>query len=78
MEVIIDGVKYVPVMEANANMEAIARGLIYSFWGEACNKSTLPEKMEGLTVRVFDDGKGEPIENVLADIARELGKPNCI
>lgn len=74
MKVVIDGVRYVPVVEANANMEAIARGLIYQFWGEAGEGKELAEKMEGLRVRVFDDGEGEPIESVLADIARELNK----
>ncbi len=75
MEVIINGMRYVPVTEANPNMKAIARGLLASFWGSVSDND-LAEKMEGITVRVFDDGKGEPIEKVLADIAEELAKQN--
>jgi hypothetical protein len=74
VEVIIDGVRYVPVTEANPNMEAIAAGLISSFWGEVGRGDDLAEKMEGLTVRVYDDGDGDSLESVLADIARELAK----
>ena len=33
MDVMIDGVRYVPAIEANSNMRAIARGLIADFWG---------------------------------------------
>jgi hypothetical protein len=74
MEVIIDGVRYVPVVEANPNMEAIAAGLVANFWGYVGRGEELKRQMERLTVRVFDDGVGEPIESVLADIARELQK----
>jgi hypothetical protein len=74
VEVIIDGVRYVPVVEANPNMEAIAAGLISSFWGEVGRGEDLAKKMEGLTVRVYDDGVGDSLESVLADIARELQK----
>lgn len=75
MEVIIDGVRYVPAIEASADMKSIARGLLASFWGHVGDD--LAEKMDGITVRVFDDGQGEPIEKVLADIATELAKPNA-
>ena len=74
-EVMIDGVRYVPVIEAHASMKAVARGLLASFWGHVGDDKDLAEKIEGITVRVFDDGTGEPIEKVLADIAIELGMP---
>lgn len=72
MKVIIDGVEYVPVMESDVNMEAIARGLVYQFWGTVGKGERLAEQMEGLSVIVTDNGRGEPILSVLADIAREI------
>lgn len=75
MEVIIDGVRYVPVVDAHPDMNAIARGLLKSFYGDVDkNDPDLAQKMESITVRVYDDGQGESIESVLADIASELGK----
>lgn len=74
MEVIIDGVRYAPVSEANPTINAIARGLLASFWGYIGDDKDLADKMKGITIWVYDDGQGEPIEKVLADIAEELAK----
>jgi len=72
-DVIIDGVRYVPAIEAHPNMEAIAAGLISSFWGVVNERGdALKEKMEGLTVLVYDDGQGEPIEDILGLIAEQI------
>ncbi len=67
----IDGVRYAPVTEANPSMDAIARGLAYGYWGESADKP-LAELLDGLSVRVCDDGDGAPIEEVLADIANAI------
>ena len=71
MDVVINGVRFVPAIEANRDMRAIARGLIAEFWG--CVKdSELEEKIDGLTVRIMDDGQGTPVEVILAHIADAL------
>lgn len=72
MDVMIEGVRYVPAIEATSNMRAIARGLIADFWG-VVKDCDLEEKMEGLYVRVMDDGNGVPVEEILANIAAALG-----
>jgi hypothetical protein len=74
MKVLIDGVQYVPVIKANTNIEAIAKGLIYQFWGDISENENLYDKLDGLYIRVYDDNIGYPIQNVLSDIVRELGK----
>lgn len=77
-EVIINGVRYVPVVESSPDMEAIKAGLITSFCGNTPQRGEeLDEKAEGLTVRVFDDGEGVPLDDVLADIADELSRKNA-
>lgn len=74
MEVIIDGVRYVPVIDSSADMKAIARGLLVSFWGHRVSDENLAEKMKGITVQVYDDGGGDPIEKILTDIAAQLSE----
>ena len=71
-EVVIDGVRYVPVIESSPSMGAIARGLASVFWGESSKPTS--KMLNNLTVRVYDDGDGEPIQDVLALIANELAK----
>ena len=38
-EVIINGVRYMPVTEANPSVEHICRGLMEQFWGEVPSDS---------------------------------------
>ena len=75
--VTIDGVDYAPVNQSNPHMEAIARGLIRSFWGNLPKGKSLEDALEDLCVYVNDGGKGCPVADVLADIARELAKPDA-
>ena len=70
--VIIDGVVYAPVTQSNPDMEKIARGLLMSFYGESNDR--IESMMDGITVRVYDDGEGVSIQEVLADIANQLAK----
>lgn len=70
--VVIDGVIYVPVMKSSPDMEKIARGLMMDFWGEIA--MDMEKAMDGLSVRVYDDGEGLPIKEVLANIAQQLAK----
>lgn len=72
MEVIINGIRYVPVMESNPNMNAIAKGLLKSFWGSFPKDDKLKEDMEGMYVCVNDWEAGIPIEDALADISKAL------
>ena len=72
MEVIINGIRYVPVMESNPNMNAIAKGLLTSFWGGEPKDDKLKEEMEGMYVSVNDWKEGVPIEDVLVDISNAL------
>ncbi len=73
--VIIDGVPYAPMMTVIPEMESIAKGLLSAFWDEdSLREKTLKELMEGICIRVFDDGYGKPIEQVLSTIAKELSK----
>ena len=74
-EVIIDGIRYAPVMESRPSMDAIARGLILSFWGVISHNATLEEAMQDVFVSVNDNGNGKPIKEVLDDISRMLEKP---
>jgi hypothetical protein len=78
MEVIIDGARYAPVTEANPSMDTIARGLAHSFWGDLKADKPTAVLLEGLTVRIYDDGEGEPIEEVLTYIANEIARHNAI
>jgi hypothetical protein len=74
-EVIINGVRYVPVSEASPDMEAITRGLLMSYWGIV--SGSLAEAKSNVHVYVNDNATGQPIDLVLADIAsaiREKGK----
>ena len=75
MEVVIDGVRYVPVVEAHANAKAIMCCLAESFWGVLKpDDPDLAGKLDGLRVRVYDDEKGEPIADVVASIIEAIGR----
>ncbi len=72
MEVIIDGVRYVPALEAHADMTTIAKALLSWAWGPVSESEDLTKLIEEHSVYVNDSGKGEPLEEVLADIAQQL------
>ena len=55
MEVIIDGVKYIPAKEAIANRDAIIRGILNSFWGELGDTYDEDYKCDGVYCVVTDD-----------------------
>jgi len=74
MEVIINGTRYVPVIESSTDMKAITRGLLESFWGHISLDDDLKEKMDGITISVNDDCRGETIEYILESIAKELNR----
>jgi hypothetical protein len=82
-EVIIDGVRYVPAVDAVANSEAIIRGLLMEFWGVVSENTTLEEACRGVHVLVSDSEyaieNGVPFERVLENIAHQVeamrGKP---
>lgn len=72
-EVIIDGVRYAPVIESNPEMKSITKGLIFAFWGHASDEDLARIPEDSIYVLVNDNGRGIPLSKVLADIARELG-----
>jgi len=75
MEVVIDGVRYVPVCEAHPLAKQIAVGLVASFWrGMDPNDPKTPERLEGLTIRVHEDGKGPTIDEAVAEILAVIQK----
>ena len=76
MEVVIDGIRYVPAVDATSDMKAIAKGLLRCFYGQffEITDENLREKMDRITIRVYDEGKGDSFDDVLAVIAKELAK----
>lgn len=73
-EVMINGVLYVPAVTAAPALEDIARALAEIFWGDTKGKP-LEEVLDGLTVEVTDSGEGDPIQEVIAALARRLASP---
>lgn len=55
MEVIIDGVKYIPAKEAIANRDAVIRGLMEQFWGNLGETYDENDKCNGVYCIVTDD-----------------------
>ncbi len=76
MEVIINGVRYVPVIEAHAQMTAIAKALLSLSWGKVSKSDNLQELIQEHSVYVNDGGEGETLEFVLSQIAQELANPS--
>lgn len=72
MNVVIDGVEYAPVTEAHPDIDKIIKGLVYEFWGDAVNTKSIPELMERIRVRVYDDEQGDPIELVIGNVVKQL------
>lgn len=76
-EVIIDGVRYVPVTSASVDAPAILAGLIVQFWG-SMSPTLSPEKIreqaEGLYIDVNEEGVGAPVEEVVCDIIGQIEK----
>jgi len=73
VEVVINGIRYVPVTEANADIKKIAIGLLASCLG-VVSEERLTEALDDIHVSVNDWGEGLPIKDVLADIVEALGK----
>lgn len=71
MDVFIDGVRYIPAKHVNANYMEIAKGLLLFFWGE-CDDETAQNLIDSgdIVVRVSDYGEGEPLRDVLDEIAK--------
>ncbi len=73
MEVIINGIKYVPATEAVANTDAIIRGLMLSFYGEL--GETYEDKLDGVYVVVTDDNRfahERTMHDVITDISKYI------
>jgi hypothetical protein len=70
MDVIIDGVLYVPAKEVVANRNDVAKALLLEWWG-SCSDEKLAEILgDGYVyVCVNDDGEGVPIEKILNNLA---------
>lgn len=71
MKVIIDGIEYVPVSEANPNYESIVRGLADQFgiYGP------LEEAIDGLWVEIREDPSCDnvlTVREVAAEIIRRI------
>ncbi len=79
LEVVIDGVKYVPADVAVANSMAIKRGLLEQFWGEV-EPEEVDEKWSLVRLAVADslvmDGYDDAwdIDEVLQHIAKYMEK----
>jgi len=71
-DVIIDGVKYIPAKEANANTLAIAKGLLMEFWGD-CSDEKATEFINDPSIKVLinDCGEGVSLSQVLDNIAEK-------
>ena len=75
MEVIIDGVRHVPVCDAHPLAKQIAVGLVAPFWGLLDpNDPKTPDRLRGLTIEVREDGRGETIDDVVAEILEAIQK----
>ena len=75
MDVVIDGVRYVPVCDAHPLAKQIAVGLAASFFGvlDPSDAETL-DRLRGLTIEVREDGRGETIDDVVAEILEAIQK----
>jgi hypothetical protein len=74
-EVIIDGVRYVPVCDAHPLAKQIAVGIVAQYWGELDpNDPKTPGKIEGLTIDVREDGQGVSVENAVSDILEAISR----
>jgi hypothetical protein len=58
--VVIDGVTYVPICEANPNAEQIARALMQQFWGEIPHDKDWKTEAAELFVHVDEGQYGNP------------------
>lgn len=58
--VVIDGVTYVPISEANPNAEQIARALMQQFWGEIPSDMDWKKEAAELFVHVDEGQYGNP------------------
>lgn len=75
MNVVIDGVLYVPVCKAHPLAQHIAVGLASQFWGVLDpNDEKTPGRLEGLTVEIREDGSGLSIDAVVADVLEAIQK----
>ena len=56
MNVVIDGVKYVPAKEVVVNREVLLRALIGLFWGDESSQSVewFEKEARGLAIKVTD------------------------
>jgi hypothetical protein len=68
IEIIIDGVKYVPAASVVANENDFAKALLSSFSGH-CRDENLAKEMKGITVSVNDWGDGIPVRDILDNLA---------
>lgn len=61
MEVVIDGVLYLPAKQVLANRDSIIRGLMSEFWGEIDKDYDEAKICNGVFVYVDDNGQGIPL-----------------
>lgn len=81
MDVVIDGVKYLPAKQVLANRDAIIRGLMSEYWGDLMSEywGDLPDEYdekdtcEDIFVSVNDCGDGIPLLK-MADIISEYAQ----
>ena len=82
VEVMIDGVRYVPAREIAANVNDIKEALLDCFWGEGYRGIDPTRAEEGIYIIVSDDASldGEPfgqfIDNLISRLA-ERGQENA-
>ena len=76
MKVIIDGIEYVPVDKTHPTAEAIARGLLDTFWGdELPSKYDWESEARNIMVMVSDSfkkGSAPTVMEVAAAILKRL------
>lgn len=76
MEVLIDGVKYIPAKDAIANRDAIIRGLLDMFWGELGESYDEDEKCDSVYCIITDSPEQQDYITVqeVADKIAEYSK----
>ncbi|MBK9496696.1 MAG: hypothetical protein IPO08_19780 [Xanthomonadales bacterium] len=77
MEVVIDGVRYVPATEAVAGLSDLQTALQDVFWGEGYSPARGRIASE-LFVRVMDDGEGAPLDEFMADLAQAIASKGSL
>jgi hypothetical protein len=80
MKVEIDGVEYVPAVEAIPSADLIMQVLVCMFWGSSIpDYTTLKREAEDLFVEVTNNpakGRNTSVAGVVAEIVRRISEEN--